>query len=273
MASYAELKAGDIRVLVAPAQGGVIAQIYLGEIEIMKLDPKVLDIAPMSAGGVPVLFPFPGKTADDMYMIEKKAYTMPVHGLVKNASFAVREKTENKIVLWRDSCNAEKRANYPFDYELELEYWIEKESVFMEAHIKNKGDQPLPHCLGWHPYFKATDKKALKFSYFMTRRYNYVTCMDEAAPEIIDLSLRWDDVFHSSRKNKFSMENPVDGYQVICIPDQAHQVLVICSWIEGAICLEPWCGIPNSINNGRFVQSVLAGETQVCRVEWQLRRI
>jgi galactose mutarotase-like enzyme len=273
MANLLEIREDSLQVFVAPDHGGMIAQICLDGLELLKLDAGALDITPMSAGGIPVLFPFPSKTTGDCYTLKGRTYSMPVHGLVKNSTFALREHTANKIVLWRDGCSAEKEANYPFDYELELEYKIENGALLMCARILNKSQEPLPHYIGWHPYFKATDKKSLRFEYSMSKHYNYIKCIDESAPVSLDLSQHLDDVFHTPTDHQFSMENPTDGYSAQCILDDLHQALVICSWIDGAICIEPWCGIPNSINNGRFLRMVQPGQTQACCLEWHFKRI
>ena len=272
MAQLVEIRNGDIRVQVAPANGGMIAQILLGDREVLSLEPAALELAPMKAGGNPVMFPFASKTAGDAYTLEGKRYSMPFHGLVKNASFGVRELREDRITLWRDSCAAEMAANYPFAYELELCYRVAGSSVILESRITNRSDRPMPHCFGWHPYFKATDKSNLRFSYDMVTHYDYNACQDLEAPGELDLSRWWDDVFHTGTPG-FAFENPADGYRVTCRAEDAFQVLVVCSWIEGAMCLEPWCGIPNSPNNGRFLQWIAPGEEKAYRVELELEKL
>ena len=131
----------------------------------------------------------------------------------------------------------------------------------------------MPHYLGWHPYFKATDKAALKFEHSMTKHYDYIGCKDEPTILDIDLSRRWDNVFHTPEKKEFTLYNKPDGYKARCLLDDAHSVIVVCSWIEGAVCLEPWCGLPDSINNGRFVQYVPPGKTESYRVELEVEEL
>jgi len=139
--------------------------------------------------------------------------------------------------------------------------------------VSNKSSKPMPHYLGWHPYFKATDKTRLKFEHSMCIHYNYFDGKDETTIEDIDLSKRWDNVFHTPVKKEFTLYNESDGYKASYILGDAYNVMVICTWIDGAVCLEPWCGIPNSINNGRFVKWVEPGKTESYTVELHLERI
>lgn len=273
MANFLEIKDAGLCAKIAPNNGGMVTQITKDGIDVLMFNEGSVETTPMSAGGCPVLFPFPSKTKDDTYVIEGRKYFMPVHGLVKNATFAVKSVTDNSVKLWCDGSESQKQANYPFDYVLEIEYKVLGNSFFTTACITNKSDKPMPHYLGWHPYFKATDKTRLKFEHSMSSHYNYIDCKDEPTIKDIDLSKRWDNVFHTPLKKEFTLYNAPDHYKAKYILDDAHSVIVICSWIEGAVCLEPWCGLPNSINNGRFIKQVKPGETQSYTLELQLERI
>ena len=267
MARLIELKQGNLRVLIAPDNGGMIAQILVDEVPVLKLDESALEITPMSAGGCPVLFPFAGKVSESSYDWDGKTYTMPAHGLVKNAPFAVRYHDEAMLVLWRSGCRSE-AANYPFDYDLELVYRLEDGALYTVARIHNLSSRPMPHAMAWHPYFKATQKERLRFCHRMKVHYDYIKIQDEPAAEKLDLSEWYDDVFHTPAEPGFSLENPVDGYGVRCMPDGHYPVMVVCSWVDGAVCIEPWCGIPDSIKNGRFLQIVPPGQAQQLVVMW-----
>ena len=272
MANYVTIKDGSLIAYIAPTHGGMVAQLKLDGTDILMLNESAIDLTPMSAGGIPIMFPFPSRTKDDKYLHDGREYQMPMHGLVKNATFALSNRTENTVVLWYDGSNSQKEANYPFDYKLEIEYKVSGYSLFSTANVINKSDSPLPHYLGWHPYFKATDKTALKFEHSMTVHYNYIDCKDEPTVDNIDLSERWDNVFHTPKKKEYTLFNKHDGYKARYILDDAHNVLVVCSWIDGAVCLEPWCGLPDSINNGRFVRYVQPHSTESYTVELMVEK-
>ena len=271
MANYVEIKRGNLSAQIAPNNGGMAARLALGGVEIFMCDSDI-DAMPMS-GGAPILFPFPSKTKDDAYTLDGREYYMPMHGLVKNGTFVLKSKTPDSVILWCDGSDSQKTANYPFDYILEVEYKVSEKSLFSTARVTNKSDRPMPHYLGWHPYFRATDKAALEFEHSMTRHYNYFDCIDEPTILDMDLGKSWDNVFHTPERKEFSLVNRPDGYAARYILDDAHNVLVVCTTVEGAVCLEPWCGLPDSINNGRFVKYVDPGVTESYTVELEVEII
>ena len=273
MAKYIEIKDGKLSAKIAPNNGGMLTQLTLDGTDVMAFHEDAVELTPMGAGGAPVMFPFPGRTADDTYVIENREYGMPMHGLVKNAAFAVKSRSENSVTLWCDGSSSQKEANYPFDYLLEIEYKVAGNSLSITARVTNHSDKPLPHCLGWHPFFKATDKASLVFEHSMTSHYDYINCKDEPTIENLDFSKKWDDVFHTPKKKECTLYNQRDGYKLRLVLDDAHNVLVVFSGSEGAICLEPWCGIPNSINNGRFVKYVQPGKTESYKVVLELEKL
>ncbi|HIR26765.1 MAG TPA: hypothetical protein IAB84_02195 [Candidatus Choladousia intestinigallinarum] len=251
---------------IVPAHGGMIAQIYLEGKEILHIDRKQLETAPMAAGGMPILFPFSSKTTDDTYSLNGKKYCMPMHGLVKNDVFAVAEAREDRVRLWIGNSPSWKEQYYPFDFKLEAEYRIEGSCLETVFRITNLSQDSMPHYLGWHPFFKATDKKKTSLKQDMQVHYDYVRHLDlpGAAPE--DLSLYWDDVFHTPVQGGFIFDNRGDGYRVLCHTDPEFQALVLCSWVEESMCIEPWCGLPDSINTGRLLQWIEPDQTREYRL-------
>ena len=265
-------QAKTLDVEVVPYHGGMVAQMTLCGKELLHLDRGNLEMIPMLAGGIPVLFPFPSKTREDTYCLDGKTYHMPTHGLVKNAAFAVKEVSNDAVTLWLEPSPAWMSDCYPFDFHLELTYRVQDCSLFTTAAITNRSDRPMPHTLGWHPFFQASDKRNMRLEYRMKTRYDYAACQDAPAPETLDLSTWLDDVFHTAKDSpEFVLENMADGYAVHCIPDKIFDVLVVCSHVEESMCVEPWCGLPDSINNGRFLNWIAPGATKTYTVEYRLK--
>lgn len=244
----------DFRVAVAPLHGGMVSQVYLQGKPMLCTDTQVLELSPMAAGGMPLLFPFASKTAGDQYELDGQSYGMPMHGLLKNASFAVKEVTEDRATLWMEPSPAWVSACYPFAYHLEVTYQVSGRSLCAAVSITNRSSKPMPHYMGWHPFFLATDKTQLSFKHPMTVHYDYVRHEDQPMSEALDLSQRLDDVYHTPNALQFRLENPVDNYSVDCQFDNHFQVMVVCSWVKDSMCIEPWCGIPDGIHQKRFLQ-------------------
>lgn len=259
-----------IQVSVLPEYGGMISGISCKGKEILYLNESEVEASPVTAGGIPVLFPFPGKTKDDSYRLDGRTYYMPMHGLVKNSCFAVEEYKDKEIVLYMDSNAAIIQRNYPFDYRIRVRYRVEGNSVTIGADITNHSDQRMPHCIGWHPYFKTTDREKVSFRHFMDIHYNYTDEKDEETIRDIDLTKSWDDVFTSPSKAEFTLKNEGDGYEVRCVTAKEYRSLVVYTGKEGSICAEPWCGIPNSINLQRMLEWIEPRETRSYQWEMQI---
>ncbi len=249
-----------VSAAVRPEYGGMLTGLFLPDgRNVLRLDESVLPAAPMCAGGMPILFPFAGKTRDDTWHLDGAAYHMPFHGLVKNDAFAVREQTASSVTVWIGANVAQHESCYPFDYRLELDYRLDSGVLEAVAAIANLSEQPMPHSFGWHPYFLATDKSALSFSHAMRGRYDYIACTDGPPPPAMPLSEEWDDVLISPSATSFVLENAADRYRLECEYDDGHQALVVCTTPENSVCIEPWRGIPDSANTGRFLQWIKPG--------------
>lgn len=260
-----------IRAEVVPEHGGMVSQIWLHGREILHINRVILETAPMAAGGIPILFPFSSRTKDDCYVLDGKTYYMPMHGLVKNDCFAIKSTAEDRIVLWLENSPSWKVQNYPFDFHLEVEYQLKGDQLTTVFRITNKSEQAMPHYLGWHPFFKSTDKRRIQVKHDMQVHYDYQAHIDQELCVLDDLSKEWDDVFHSPVNGSFLVENAADQYQVQCETDEEFDVLVVCSLIQGSVCVEPWCGLPDSINTGRLLKWIQPGETKEYTVRMKLK--
>lgn len=258
-----------LQVSVLPEYGGMISGISYQGREILSMDESCIESSPVTAGGIPILFPFPGKTKDDSYRLYDHTYYMPIHGLVKNACFAVEEYKEKEIVLYTGSNRASIQRNYPFEYELKARYQVEGNSVLIQADITNRSEQKMPHCIGWHPYFKTTDRSKASIQHFMDVHYNYVDEKDEETIEDIDLSKSWDDVFTTPRQTEFLLKNEADRYTVRCVTAPEYRTIVLYNGKENSTCIEPWCGIPNSIRLSRMLEWVEPLETK--SYQWEIQ--
>lgn len=255
-----------IQAEIAPDYGGMVTSLRIEGTEVLFLDETKIASAPVSAGGIPILFPFAGKTASDRYEVNGRIYYMPMHGLVKNRTFAVKDQGADYAELWVENDAAVLERNYPFEYKMIILYQITKEGLLIKVTVKNISKKCLLHALGWHPYFRVSDLSALNLKHNMKIQYDYTECTDLEAEAHLDLAKPLDHVFCNSISNEYRLDNPKDGYSVVCQTDMAYRSLVIYNGTPGSICIEPWCGIPNSANNKRFLEEILPG----CSKEYTL---
>lgn len=249
----------SVTAVIYPAHGGMVGQLLFQNHPVLHLDEKVLETAPMAAGGMPLLFPFPSKTAGDSYVIDGRTYHMPMHGLLKNAAFALRERTPSSVTLWMESNAVWKEQYYPFDFGMELCYEVTAHGLLVTVQIENRSNTVMPHCLGFHPFFYVSDKKNVFLEHSMKEHYDYVHHSRSPAKRMLDLSTWLDDVFCVPQTCSFRFDNPSDQYHVSCRYDEAFQTLVVCSWVPESMCIEPWCGVPDAINCNYTMQKLLPG--------------
>lgn len=251
-------KDGNMKVEIIPEYGGMITQIWMNGKEILKVDRQMLMLAPMAAGGCPILFPFASRTKNDTYQYNGKAYRMPMHGILKNACFAGERVSDECARVWISPTKEWKEQYFPFEFKLEVVYRVNQNELQIEMIVDNLADEKMPHSLGIHPFFLATDKKKIHLEHSMKVHYDYIECRDTELMDLSDLSKEWDHVFHTSDQPGFQLLNEKDGYRVTVSADPIFQSMVICSKVENSMCVEPWIGLPDSIHHHRYLHWIEA---------------
>src|SRR5262245_11079548 len=118
-----------------------------------------------SRGGIPLLFPFPGRIPGTTFQWDGKTYSLEpgdalgnaIHGFVHARPWRVVELSENRIVgqfhAWRD--DASLQARWPADFQITASYAFRGNVLRGEFKIENPGESPLPCGFGTHPYFRV----------------------------------------------------------------------------------------------------------------------
>jgi galactose mutarotase-like enzyme len=138
---------------VVPARGALVTALVVGGTEVLYLDRATLeDPAKNVRGGIPVLFPYAGKLADELFV--PAGTRMKQHGFGRNKAWAVRDVRGDalRLGLVQDD---DTRAQYPYDYDAEYGVHLLPRGLQVELVVHNKGSQPLPVSPGWHPYFRC----------------------------------------------------------------------------------------------------------------------
>ena len=147
-----------MRVEIVPERGALVTALRVGMRDVLYLDPATLaDPAKNVRGGIPVLFPFAGKLADETLTLT--GTKMKQHGFARDRAWTVTEQDAASVRMTLAD-DAETRARYPFDFVAHHHVMIVPGGVQLELTIV-AGDQPLPVSPGWHPYFNlAREDKA-----------------------------------------------------------------------------------------------------------------
>jgi aldose 1-epimerase len=159
------LEAQSARAVIVPEAGCQCLSYRVGPIEIISApsDPEEFKMHP-HRGGIPILFPWPGRIAGGRFSFGGREYRVPIneparghalHGFVCERPFEVARRGPYFLSARYDTAGdelASERWPWPFiltmDYELGL-------GLRISATVENSGRSAMPFGFGAHPYFRA----------------------------------------------------------------------------------------------------------------------
>ena len=210
----------------------------------------------------PVLFPIVGTLKNNTYKIKDKEYNLSRHGFARDMEFELIDKTENQAVFSLKS-SVETLKKYPFEFELQLIYTINENSLDLEYKVINKGEEKMPFSIGAHPAIALPDNiedYAIKFEKEENLKYNLLendlissnTKVLETSSGIIPLNyeLFKNDalVFKTLESKSLTILKNANPYIQVDYKDFPSLGI----WTkENApfICIEPWFGYSDTADN------------------------
>lgn len=105
-------------------------------------------------GQAPVCFPIVGVLKNGKAKAFGKECNMARHGVARINPFDIKEQGENFVTFVQSSTN-EIKAQFPFDYSLEIKYTLNGNTVTTEYTVFNTGSGKLPFTIGGHPAFNC----------------------------------------------------------------------------------------------------------------------
>ena len=216
----------------------------------------------------PILFPIVGRLKNDTYSIENKTYELPRHGFARNLEFQIVNQTESSVVFVLES-NSETLKNYPFEFELRLEYELDENELKMKYSVENKSEVTMPFSIGAHPAFTIEDSfsdYSLKFnqteefiSYELdNEQFNAESKKIQSEKGIINLNYTLFEkdalVFKHLQSNELTILKKKEP--VLSVQFEGFPYLGI--WTKPNapfLCIEPWCGLADNRNhNGNIFE-------------------
>lgn len=210
----------------------------------------------------PVLFPNVGKTYKNRVLINGTQYPTSQHGFARDNVFTCIEAAKERAsFMFRSS--EETKEVYPFDFELHINYKLNKKELTVEWQVKNCGDETMYFTIGGHPAFRFAKPEETKADYVLKvpgkEKLEYVlidiSCGCANADEVHTLQLS-EETYPLSDELFAKDALVVDNGQIeeawLCHKDGTPYVGVRSEgfpnygiWsVEGApfVCLEPWMG-------------------------------
>ena len=242
---------------LVPSRGGIATRLFAKGREILSLDAATLaDPSKNVRGGVPVLFPSPGK-------LEAGPYAMKQHGFARDLPWAVAESGHGHATLTLDATD-ETRRLYPFEFRLTFTYVLERSSLLIRQAYENRGTEEMPFAAGFHPYLLVPDaeKAGTTITTAATRAFDNVTKTDVpftgfdlTRPEV-DLHLE----DHGSTRSVLTRPGG-RAVEITCSGEFTHWVV----WTLAGrdfVCLEPWTAPADALHTGEGVLTLSPGETR-----------
>lgn len=113
-----------------------------------------------SAGGIPILCPYPGRLAATTMEFQGRSFTLPpgdqfgrpIHGLAHTRAWRIRERQDDRLIAeFRLSIDApEATASWPADFTLTATWTLFPDRLDLDLDLLAHGT--MPAALGLHPY-------------------------------------------------------------------------------------------------------------------------
>ena len=210
----------------------------------------------------PILFPIVGTLKNNTYTIDQKEYQLSRHGFARDMEFQLIEKTENSAVFSLES-NNETLKKYPFEFELQLIYSLEKTSLNIEYIVINKSDRKMPFSIGAHPAialpenfenysFKFEKEEVLKFNLLENDLISNKTEVLKTSENLVRLNYKLFEndalVFKTLESNSLTILENEKPYIEVDFEDFPSLGI----WTKDQapfVCIEPWFGYSDTANN------------------------
>jgi galactose mutarotase-like enzyme len=222
----------------------------------------------------PVLFPIVGTLKENIYYYKNTTYQLSRHGFARDMDFVVFEHTDARVVfrLVSDESTMQK---FPFSFVFDIIYKLDGNTISVSYRVQNTNDDTMYFSVGGHPAFRLpfTDDTDYSDYYLEFSEQENVgrwpiskdgllelftlPILDNAnqlalhrelfyKDAIVFKDLRSNRVILRSSKTAHSIEMNFAGFPYLGI--WAHKN-------ADFICIEPWCGIADSVNSNQDIMT------------------
>lgn len=100
----------------------------------------------------PILFPIVGTLKNNSYRYNNIEYHLSRHGFARDMEFELIDKKENSATF-SIQFSKETLKVYPFEFELQIIYTLDKNSLSIQYKVINNSKSQMPFSIGAHPAF------------------------------------------------------------------------------------------------------------------------
>jgi galactose mutarotase-like enzyme len=260
----------DNRAVIAPQRGALLTSWQVAGRELLYMDDStLLDTTKNVRGGIPVLFPSPGKLLSDTFSYKGRVGTdLKQHGFARLMPWRVLQSSSDALTLGLES-DATTLTRFPWTFQAQLRFRVHEHGLQLSFSLENSDSEPLPFALGYHPYFQVrdSDKAQVRIDSHASQAFDNVrkqiapfSGFDLTQPEL-DLHL----LDHHSQECSLTWP---DGSALQLRADPEFVVWVV--WTLAGrdfVCLEPWTARGNALNSGHNVLTVEPAETRCLQLD------
>jgi galactose mutarotase-like enzyme len=262
-------------VTILPARGAIATHFRVAGRELLYLDETTLrDPKKNVRGGIPLLFPSPGRLEGDRFERGGARGALKQHGFARDLAWRVGETSEQEAAqaTLELLSNEATRAGFPWDFRLSITFSLVGARLRLDVKVENRGTRAMPFAFGIHPYFLVADKAQARIATRATRAFDNVR--KEVVPfRGFDLTARELDLHLLDHGGAESSLTWKDGSRM-AIRGSAELTRWVVWTVEGKdyVCLEPWTAPANALNTGESLLEVAPGGSRALWVELQYAR-
>jgi len=228
----------------------------------------------------PVLFPIVGTLKDDTFVYQDKKYLLSRHGFARDAEFELLP-SENNALNFLIRSNSESLLRYPFHFQLAISYVLEGNLLKVLYTVENKGEEKMYFSLGAHPAFKVPlisdtpyNDHYLHFNKIETAprwpisgggliESDPTPFLNNSDTIKLDKSLFAQDaiVLKHLASDRVSLRCSTHTHGFDFIFEGFPYLGIWAAKNADFVCIEPWCGIADSVNHTQELVSKEGIET------------
>ena len=231
-----------------------------------------------------ILFPFVSRIKDGKYTFNNSKYKLncnevdknnALHGLVYNKTFACTKKalTLNDASVTLQYKDYGKHQGFPFKFNIELTYTLNKKGIIVSVNIINKDEKPFPFSLGWHPYFYSKNLYDSTLSFRSNKKYVFDNQQIISGTTDLNIEMPFQlkavtlDDCYLLKTNKIDFLTPEYSFK-IASTSKENFLQLYTPEVYNVIAIEPMTGAGNNFNNKIGLQTLQPNETY--NMKWLL---
>jgi len=221
------------------------------------------------AGSAPLLFPICSGLKDDTYYLDGKAYQLQKHGYARFCTFAAEAQRENAVTFSLSS-DEESKKHFPFDYTLRITYTLEGSSLQVRYDVENRSARTMYFSIGPHEGFYCPEGIE-EYDVLLPAPETLDACevvgqvLGKNTTRIVEnsdiLPLKYDYfcvdalVFKNIQARSVVLRHR-NSDRAVRLSFPEHEYFLIWSKQDAPfVCLEPWCGIADSVDSDQNIKT------------------